>query len=141
MGARPSTPNLHGTWHGVLVSDWKREDGSSLPPIGVHLVVRQTLSTISMRLLTPESTSVLLGGSVTNEVDGVETMTGIYLNTPDILRRDGSPIHHGGLILQVQGHPPARLEGEYWTDRGTKGTLCFTSRSDELVESFDEAAR
>ncbi|MEX1195478.1 MAG: hypothetical protein WD904_09425 [Dehalococcoidia bacterium] len=134
-----STPNLQGTWSGQLVSDWKREDGSSTPPIVVYLVIRQTLSTISMRLLTPESSSVLLGGNVTKEVDGVETVTGIYLNTPDILRRDRSPIHHGGMILQVQGHPPARLEGEYWTDRGTKGRLCFTARSDKLLQLFDVA--
>jgi len=136
-----STPNLHGTWSGQLMSDWKREDGSNIPPIVVYLVVRQTLSTISMRLLTPESSSVLLGGNVTKEIDGVETVTGIYLNTPDILRRDGSQIHHGGLILQVQGHPPARLEGEYWTDRATKGRLCLTARSDKLVQSFNEADR
>lgn len=135
-----STPNLQGTWRGQLVSDWKRVDGSSIPPIEVYLVIRQTLSTISMRLLTPESSSVLLGGNVTKEVDGIETVTGVYLNIPDILRRDGSPIHHGGMILQVQGHPPARLQGEYWTDRGTKGGLCFTSRSDRLLQSFDEGS-
>lgn len=135
-----STPNLQGTWRGQLASDWKAPDGSSLAPIDVYLVIRQTLSTISMRLVTPGSTSVLLGGNVTKEVDGVETVTGIYLNTPDILRRDGSPIHHGGVILQVQGQPPARLEGEYWTDRGTKGRLRFTDRSDKLLQSFDEAA-
>jgi hypothetical protein len=134
-----STPNLHGTWSGQLVSDWKREDGSHIPPIDVYLVVRQTLSTISIRLLTAESSSVLLGGTVTREVDGVERVMGIYLNTPDILRRNGSPIHHGGMMLQVQSHPPARLEGEYWTDRGTKGSLCFTARSDKLLQSFGEA--
>lgn len=135
-----STPNLHGTWHGQLVSDWKPEDGSSLAPIEVYLVIRQTFSTISMRLLTPESTSVLLGGNVTKEVDGVDTVTGVYLNTPDILRRGGSPIHHGGLILQVQGQPATQLEGEYWTDRGTKGSLRFTERSDKLRQSFVEKA-
>lgn len=136
-----ATPDLQGTWRGELVSDWYREDGDPIPPIEAFLVIRQTFSTISMRLLTSESASMLLSGSVSKAPDGVYTATGIYLNVPDPLRREESPIHHGGLILQIQGVPPAALQGEYWTDRKTKGGLRFIARNRRLFYGFDEAAK
>jgi hypothetical protein len=136
-----ATPDLQGTWRGELVSDWRREGGEPIAPVEAFLVVRQTFSTISMRLLTSESTSVLLSGSVSKAPDGVDTASGVYLNTPDALRREASPIHHGGLILQIQGIPPAALQGEYWTDRKTKGQLRFIARSPRLFYAFDEATK
>jgi len=135
-----ATPDLQGTWRGELVSDWKREDGSTLPPIEVYFVIRQTFSTISMRLITRESTSVLLSGNISKEKDGVDTVMGVYLNTPDLLRREASPIHHGGVILQVVGSPPTALQGQYWTDRRTRGELRLTARSPQLFHSFNQAS-
>src|SRR5437660_1094495 len=56
-------PVLRGTWKGRLVSTWvDPTTGRVVDPIDVFLVVRQTYSTISMRLVTPESTSVSLVG-------------------------------------------------------------------------------
>jgi hypothetical protein len=42
-------------------------------------------------------------------------------------------------LLQVQGDPPGRLAGHYWTDRGTKGTIELSRRVDVLLAGYEDA--
>jgi hypothetical protein len=136
-----STPDLQGTWKGQLISTWvDPEMGDRTPPIEGYLVVRQTFSSLHMRLITRESNSELLSGSIVREMDGTQKIVGTYRNTPRLLRRDVSPIHHGGLLLQIHGRPPSSLDGQYWTDRDTKGELRFTERSNQVFYDFESAA-
>lgn len=136
-----SQPDLGGTWKGQLFSTWTDpKAGSLLPPIDGYLVVRQTFSLIQMMLITNESNSELLSGSVLPEAHGGYVVAGIYRNTPRLLKRAGSPIHHGGILLHVRGSPPQVLEGEYWTDRDTKGELRFFGRSKRILPSFEAAS-
>ena len=82
------------------------------------MAVRQSLTTLSMRLMTAESSSRLIAYKMVEENDGVFLVTGVYTNTPKLeLRGDRSEIHYGALLLQVLGDPPISLEGHYWTDR------------------------
>ena len=51
-------PVLRGTWKGQLRSTWEdSKTGQRIEPIDVFLVVRQTYSTVSIRLMTAESSS------------------------------------------------------------------------------------
>lgn len=135
-----SQPDLRGTWKGQLFSTWTDpKAGSSTPPIDGYLVIRQTFSSIQMMLFTNESSSELVSSSVLPEANGGHVVAGIYRNTPRLLKRAGSPIHHGGILLHVRGSPPQVLEGEYWTDRDTKGELRFTGRSNRILPSFEAA--
>jgi hypothetical protein len=135
-----STPNLQGTWRGHLVSTWVDPQTRDItPPIEVYLVTRQTFSSINMRLMTAESSSEFLAGNVIRDDDGIRTVVGTYRNTPKLLRREASPMHYGGLLLHVRGSPPYALDGEYWTDRSTKGELRFTGRSCKLFHDYDRA--
>ncbi len=131
-----STPNLNGTWKGELVSTYEESRG----PIEAYLVIRQTFSSLRIRLMTRESNSYLLAGAATPDQSGLHIVTGIYRNVPDLLRRSVSPIHHGAILLQVRKNPPNLLQGEYWTDRDTKGELRFTARSSRVFDSFEAAA-
>jgi hypothetical protein len=135
-------PDLRGTWRGHLVSNWadpitKKGRGE----IEAYLVVRQTYSTIDVRLLAAESASVTLSANIVADGEGIHTVAVVYRNTPRALLRNRSPMGHGGMLLYVRGLPIHQLDGEYWTDRETKGELDFRFRSSELCHDFDQAQK
>jgi hypothetical protein len=135
-----STPVLRGTWKGrVTPFGLDHESGQPYSPIEAYLTIRQTFSSISIRLITNESSSELLAGNIVKEPDEIYTVFGTYRNTPRLLKRDESPIHYGGLFLHVQGKSVNALSGQYWTDRNTRGELHFDRREKTTVDSFEEA--
>lgn len=133
-------PNLIGTWRGELHSSWvdpiKKEGRGA---IEVYLVIRQTYSTINVRLFSAQSGSVSLSASIVTDGEGMSTLAVVYRNTPSVLLRVGSPINHGGMLLYVRGTPVHQLDGEYWTDRDTKGEVKFVARCKALSHDFEQA--
>jgi hypothetical protein len=135
-----SEPVLRGTWRGVLESDWEDPaTGDRRAGKMVYLVVRQTLSSLSLRLLTDESTSHSLSASVVTDRDGVRRVVAVYRNEPPVAAQSASPIHRGGLELHVRGARPTRLDGEYWTDRKSRGHLSFDVRSSRVHDDYRSA--
>jgi hypothetical protein len=133
---------VRGTWRGELVSDWVDPDsGQTREPIPVYLAVEQTYSDVRLTLMTAESKSTTLTAALDNPARSECTLSGIYLNTPGLLQQETSPIHYGGMLLDVCGNPAGSLEGSYWTSRGTKGQMIFDVRSTKLFESFAAAER
>jgi hypothetical protein len=133
---------MRGAWRGQIVSTWVNPDtGQTVPPIEAYIAITQTASTIRMRLMTAESESELLGASILPDSDGLPRLFGTYRNTPRQEFRHRSQIHHGGLFLNIHGEPPRLLEGQYWTDRKTTGSLRFDGRSGEILRRFDDARR
>ena len=133
-------PDLRGTWAVTIKSLWIDPDtGSNPPAITGYLVVRQTFSTLSLRLLTSESASSVLDAAVVRAADGPYEVTGIYRNEPRQALRGKSPIHYGAFVLRVTGNPATSLEGEYWTDRGTMGEIVTGGWRKQLVDTFAAA--
>jgi hypothetical protein len=128
-------PIIAGTWH-VLITP-TAGDAS----ITAYMVVRQTFARLSMRLLTPESQSELLSGTVIRTHDDLYQVVGLYTNRPTLAVRDRSPIHHGAFVLDVHGDPPTELDGSYWTDRGTRGSMVLNARRSQVFPTYDNAAR
>lgn len=130
-------PNLQGTWEGTLKSTWKNEEGETLPPIPMILVIKQTFSSISCVLYTQESNSYSTTAQI-NEDDssGVLRLTYNYTNRSQATIRDRSPIHDGAAILRISEKPELCLEGEYWTSRQTTGDIKLTFKSRELLQGF-----
>lgn len=136
-----STPNLRGTWKGQINSSWKDPNsGKNIPPIEAYLVIEQTFSSIQVRLITRESKSNLLTGNIFQNDGSTYSIAGIYRNTPNILNRANSPMHHGGILLDLQGEKDFSLRGEYWTDRDTKGVIHFIKKSEQLVYDFEQSS-
>jgi hypothetical protein len=132
--------DLNGTWKGVLQTSWQDPTTLQQPgPIEVVLVVRQTYSTLSARLLTAESESDLLIGKIVVVEDGVADLIGVYRNTPKQSLRERSPIHNGALRLRLEGEPVTALRGEYWTDRNTRGELRLLEHVSAKAHSFEHA--
>lgn len=135
------TPVLRGTWRGTLRSEWvDPETGQVVRPKTVYLSVDQTLQTVRTRLLTGESSSEQVAGTISERWPGQLVLTSIYVNTAQIHLRPKSPTHGGGLLLTLYAEPRLRLEGEYWTERLTKGSLDFRGHSSTIAESFEHAA-
>ncbi len=135
-------PYIKGTWSGVLTSEYiDPKTGSQVAPIEVYLVIRQTYLTIHMRLFTKESSSETLAMEIPRAADGVYSVASIYRNTPRQDHRDHSPIHHGAMLIHVEGDPIVRLRAEYWTDRLTRGQIVFEERSKGIHFDFDSASK
>lgn len=134
-------PDLQGTWSGVLRSSWiDPATGQTVPPILVYLAITQTFSTVAPRLLTAESSSESVAGSLTvarNATPAIVWST--YINTPGVLIQGRSRTHHGALRLEVHGAPD-RLTGTYWTDRSTAGEIVLDRRTRSVHTSFTDAA-
>ena len=133
-------PVIEGTWQGLLVSDYiDQKTGERIPPIRAYFRVKQTFSTIHMRLMTKESSSDLLSGKVYCNPDETFAVTGVYLNTPNADVRHRSEIHYGAIYMTIQGDLGVRMEGNYWTGRKTTGTMSFDRRMAHLCSTFAEA--
>jgi hypothetical protein len=134
-------PYLKGTWKGVLESNYVAPaTQQKVPPIEAYLVVRQTFSAIHLRLITLESASESMANNIPKGEDGVYTVASVYRNTPQLAARDRSAIHHGALVVRVEGDPVTSLTGEYWTDRLTRGELRFQEKSETLYFDFASAS-
>lgn len=138
-------PDLRGTWKVQLQSDWRDPvTGNPNGPITCYVGVNQTLSTLQMHLMTPESESWLVASSI--RVSPSETgfqIVGVYTNKPDHhLRSATSAMHLGALVIDTHGSStlrPETMTGEYWTDRKTTGRMTLSSRSDIVYTQFAKA--
>lgn len=131
-------PDIQGTWRARIRPTGA---GPAAGEIDAFMVIRQTLSAISLRLLTAESYSEILAAKIVRSDDGNFTVAGVYRNTPRLAVREKSPVHHGALLLTVQGNPPESLAGQYWTDRNSQGEISLSARTNILAHSLDQAQR
>jgi predicted pore-forming effector associated with SMODS systems len=134
-------PVIAGTWKASLRSTWvDPATGSTVAPIAGFMVIRQTYSELSMRLLTEESSSMLLGAEMTRAPDGAHAVSGVYRNEPKMAVRAKSQIHHGAILLQIVGSPPTALRGHYWTDRSSAGDMELTTRTNKVFDDYVSAS-
>jgi len=133
-------PDIRGTWQVVIQSAWRDPETNEVTdPIEGYMAVRQRLSSLSMRLMTNESSSGLITSKIARWPDKEFRIAAIYQNQPDILVQDRSRIHHGAFLLHVAGYPPSALNGEYWTDRTTIGQLRTTDHRRKIFHDFQAA--
>ncbi len=137
-------PDLRGTWKVELHSCWVNpETKEPVPPITAYAVIRQTLISMSFRLFTKESKSVLIAHSIEiQEADDLYKLVGVYRNEPNIeLQGVRSEIHYGAFSLEIHGEPVTELEGHYWTDRGTKGRVQMSESARKYSNSYQSAEK
>lgn len=132
-------PVLDGTWKVEFRSDYQTPTGIAPAPREGYMVIRQTHSTLSMRLLTAESESQLVGNEIVCTTDGAYCVSGVYRNEPRLEVRHRSPIHYGGLWLKVIDQPAPELDGHYWTDRKTAGEIHLTQPTRKRFQTFQAA--
>lgn len=133
-------PVLHGTWKGTFESDYVYpETGKREGPTEAYLAARQTYSSLHVRFITAKSTSESMACELKTKSDGRYEIYAVYENRPPLLDQQESPVHRGGLILEVVGDPAHALRGSYWTDRKTQGDLKLDGYSQNVHDDFDGA--
>lgn len=135
-------PVIDGTWKVEIRSAWvDPSTGKPLPPIEGYMVVRQTFSKLSLRLLTQESSSELVATEIVCSADGLYCVSGVYRNEPRFLVRGRSPIHYGAVWLKVVQEPSKEMLGHYWTDRETGGEMELSNRQSRKFQTFESAQK
>jgi hypothetical protein len=133
-------PVIDGIWKVQLRSNWEDPaTGKVIPPVAGFMRVRQTFSTLSMRLLTAESSSELVGTEIVCSTDGLYCVSGVYRNEPLFHVRDRSPIHYGAVWLKIIDEPAKKILGHYWTDRESAGEMELTDRRKKNLQTFQSA--
>lgn len=133
-------PDLRGTWRVNISSTWvDPSKAGTETSIEGYLVVKQTYSDLSLRLYTAESESWLRGSEILCNQDDTFDIVAVYMNEPKLEFRNRSPIHQGAFKLSVRGDPPRELQGHYWTDRNTQGSLVASDHRPERFDSFETA--
>lgn len=130
-------PDLTGTWLGTIQSEWRTEDGSRLDPIPAVLTINQTFSHISCVLRTSEMEShSYVEGFYIDKDRQIRKLCYSYTSTPKITLRERSTPHDGTALFSIIGKPVERLEGEYWTQRQTIGSINMKYKSRDIIDSL-----
>jgi hypothetical protein len=133
-------PVIDGTWKVTIRSNYRDPTTrAAIAPVDGYMVIRQTFSTLSLRLLTRESSSELVGTEIVCSADGLYCISGVYRNEPRFTVRDRSAIHYGAVWLRIIDEPTQQISGHYWTDRNTAGEIELTQRQRKLFQTFQEA--
>jgi hypothetical protein len=128
-------PVIHGTWKAALSSSHARVRGTS---IECYLVIRQTYSRVSVRLLLQRSSSRSMSGDIVFE-DGACVLYYVYAKQTRALDLDDNPSSRGGAALTIGRVPQVHLEWDYWTDAETSGEIKTVGRSGKLYDTFASA--
>lgn len=121
-------PLVAGTWRGSLVSSYVDASGVSKAPVPAAIRVTQTASVVTVTLFTEDSTSNSKYVQLAELPDSRWRLTWSYVNNPRSGVRDRSGPHNGSAEAILGGNG-ASLDGEYFTDRLTRGELHFTTWS------------
>lgn len=140
-------PDLRGTWRVTLQSDWiNPETNKRIPPIICYMGVKQTLSSLQMHLMTPESESWFVAHNIRpSPSESGYQIVGVYSNKPELpLRGRKSERHCGAIVIDTHGSSlskPSTLTAEYWTDRKTLGQMTFTDRKPDVFTRYVDAQK
>lgn len=131
-------PWLGGTWSGKLTSYRTDDEGKATESEHeIKLRISQTFTTLSVSMMTGESKSRSLACQVKKEGDGFVVFYQ-YDNNPELRVRSRSPRHWGAVVIELNEYSPLELNGEYWTNRDSKGTFVATLVSRKKAASFND---
>jgi SMODS-associating 2TM, beta-strand rich effector domain len=137
VGGLVTRPNLHGTWKCELRSSYEARAGEVIES---YLVIDQTYTRICVRMLFDRSQSISMSGDLVDE-GGRCVLYYVFRSEKSALEPDSNPPARGAADLKVSRKPRVALEGDYWMERGTKGTLATVGRSKTLYDAFPAAQR
>lgn len=133
-------PVIDGVWKVDIKSNWVNPaSGAHIAPVEGYMIVRQTFSTLSMRLLTAESSSELVGTEIVCSSDGLYCVSGVYRNEPRFEVRDRSEIHYGAVWLKISDERQKSIAGHYWTDRESAGEIHLSEQRNKKFQAFQSA--
>lgn len=130
LGKWLNTPNLNGEWEGEITYKREKESGELVTykdKVSVH--IEQTYLSIIFKSKFSKSESCSYCASFVHDSQmGTDCLSFQYYNTPNMSERQGTNIcgldrHIGSSIMKVDWNSIDQLQGEYWTDRPTRGEM------------------
>jgi len=132
-------PDLNGTWQGYIQTNWQDAESKTPGPIPAILTIQQSFGRIScvMRTAEMESHSYLEGFCIDKDAQ-VRRLCYSYTSRPKAALRNRSTPHDGTMLLNIIGKAKAvrKLQGEYWTQRHTTGTVTLSYLTNELLDEI-----
>jgi hypothetical protein len=111
-------PILANKYSGKLVSDWNGENKQ----YECKLEIKQTFLSVSVVLKTNESRSYSILSAI-DSISDSKRLVYLYQNEPRAELQNRSSIHKGTSELWIE--EDGKLQGNYYTDRKTKGSMIF----------------
>lgn len=138
---RSGMPVIQGTWKGQVRSS-RREQ-----PFDAFLVITQTLSRVSVRLLAETGSSETLASSWGRSDDRNPAIFYVWRRHPLALGEgvdgtDADPpgyIQYGAGVLEVCGEGGCHLRGPFWTDERHAGNVLFDRHQAKVCNSYRDA--
>lgn len=133
-------PNINGTWSGKLISDWKDKNGEVVPPKDFFIVIRQSFLRIHFTTFTDNFVGVSYSETFSlNKERGIKNVT--YMYRKDTSQNNDEVLQEGAAELRLIEASERKLEGKYWSNKKTNGTIRLTFIKNKHVDSFEEATR
>jgi hypothetical protein len=129
-------PDLRGTWRIDLESGYAGDGGGTKTS---YLVINQTYSTVTVEVLTDLGRSCSETSSLGKRGPQL-FLAYIYRAQPEVIARAGNEPHRGAAELLIESALELRLQGDYWTDRKTFGTIRSTGWNKNKCVSFSTAS-
>jgi hypothetical protein len=133
-------PDLNGTWLGEFDAEWldaNQQLNTSTGP--AMLAIKQSFTTLSITLIAERSASYSVLSNVRLLDSGEYRINYQYANAPLVKFRQQMPAHDGSAELKISKPRSAKLTGEYWTNRLSRGSLDLTWISKQRASSLAEA--
>ena len=134
-------PNLNVTWSGKLISDWKDENGNSIAPLDFFIVVRQSFIRIHFTTFTEAFVGISYAETFSLDKEtGLKNIAFLYRkdtsqSNDDILKEGATELR---LILLDKDK---RMEGKYWSNTKTQGSINVDFVNNKQVDSFAGAKK
>lgn len=127
-------PDLTGTWRYEIDSDYVDPVTGSKVKKTAFAVIEQTLTSTTVLVWTDNARSESIGATI--EIDRDDLFT---LSVPFICKvrsEHDEPIHYGCALFEKVRRGAQEIEGRYWTERATKGTVRLSDRRAEEIGSY-----
>lgn len=132
-------PDIRGTWAATLRPSELPDGVTSESEIPAYIVIRHTLSDITVDMFTEEGTSHSTSAAIAS-TNGTRYLVYTYRGDPRDSVRHRSPVHDGATKLRISLDSHT-LEGRYWTDRMSRGELVLSRRlTTKPIEGFSACA-
>lgn len=129
-------PNLNGTWKGYITSDWRNENGDTIEPKEIFIVIRQSFIRIHFTTLT----DTFVGSSYSETLNlkkAIGLKNVVYLYRKETSQKNDEDLREGATELRlIVGENCKQLNGKYWTNTKTQGTIEVQHVSNEYVDSY-----
>jgi len=124
-----NTPFLGGEWEGIMKSDYIDPDTQKrVDEMQVRLQILHSFDKIHVKMTTDKAYSSSHSADVTTENSEQKFLNYIYSGIAD-KNKEKNPRHYGASRLRILFEEEIFLEGTYWTDRKTAGTVVYSRKT------------